>query len=138
MKTVKQLEKLNNWHLVCSPYSFSCSIVSGDASESRKLDKRLTFQVKDEEAKSRDGDPIESYKDAFTVWGSLFFLKGRKYFEAASANSEVQGETEIRFRADVNADMKIKYKNVMYDIISVIPTEKYTLSIMWKRGGMNG
>ena len=81
MKTVKQLEKLNNWHLVCSPYSFSCNIV-GDASESRKLDKRLTFQVKDEEAKSRDGDPIESYKDAFTVWGSFIFLKGRKYFEA--------------------------------------------------------
>ena len=100
-----------------------------------KLDKRLTFQVKDDEVKSPD-DPIEGYKDSFTVWGS--FLKGRKYFEAASANSEVQGETEIRFRADVNADMKIKYKNVMYDIISVIPTEKHTLSIMWKRGGMNG
>ena len=49
-----------------------------------KLDKRLTFQVKDEEAKSRDGDPIESYKDAFTVWGSFIFLKGRKYFEAIS------------------------------------------------------
>ena len=72
------------------------------------------------------------------LYGVLLFLKGRKYFEATSANSEVQGETEIRFRADVNADMKIKYKNVMYDIISVIPTEKYTLSIMWKRGGMNG
>ncbi|HDR6486278.1 head-tail adaptor protein, partial [Bacillus cereus] len=23
-------------------------------------------------------------------------------------------------------------------IVSVIPTEKHTLSIMWKRGGMNG
>ncbi|MCE0554211.1 phage head closure protein [Bacillus thuringiensis] len=102
-----------------------------------KLDKRLTFQVKDEEAKSPDGDPIEGYKDSFTVWGSLFF-KGRKYFEAATANSEIQGETEIRYRSDVNADMKIKYKNVIYDIVSVIPTEKHTLSIMWKRGGMNG
>ena len=55
--------------------------------------------------------------------GLFYFLKGRKYFEAAAANSEVQGETEIRFRSDVNADMKIKYKNVIYDIISVIPTE---------------
>ncbi|MES1051735.1 head-tail adaptor protein [Bacillus thuringiensis] len=26
----------------------------------------------------------------------------------------------------------------MADIVSVIPTEKHTLSIMWKRGGMNG
>ncbi|EEM44116.1 Phage head-tail adaptor [Bacillus thuringiensis serovar pakistani str. T13001] len=40
-----------------------------------KLDKRLTFQVKDEEAKSPDGDPIEGYKDSFTVWGSFIFLK---------------------------------------------------------------
>ncbi|PEE32312.1 head-tail adaptor protein, partial [Bacillus cereus] len=51
-----------------------------------KLDKRLTFQVKDDEAKSPDGDPIENYKDSFTVWGSFIFLKGRKYFEAAAAN----------------------------------------------------
>ncbi|PFE59509.1 head-tail adaptor protein, partial [Bacillus cereus] len=68
-----------------------------------KLDKRLTFQVKDDEAKSPDGDPIENYKDSFTVWGSFIFLKGRKYFEAAAANREIQGETEIRYRADVNA-----------------------------------
>ncbi|PEE32825.1 head-tail adaptor protein [Bacillus cereus] len=38
----------------------------------------------------------------------------------------------------MNADMKMKYKNVTYDIVSVIPTETHTLSIMWKRGGMNG
>ncbi|MEH7458518.1 phage head closure protein [Bacillus sp. JJ1127] len=103
-----------------------------------KLDKRLTFQIKDEDAKSSDGEPIDSYKDSFTVWGSFIFLKGRKYFEAAAANSEVQGETEIRYRDDVTADMKIKYKNVIYDIISVLPTENHTLLIMWKRGGMNG
>ncbi|PGC82329.1 phage head closure protein [Bacillus toyonensis] len=103
-----------------------------------KLDKRLTFQVKDDDAKSPDGDPIDGYKDSFTVWGSFIFLKGRKYFEAAAANSEVQGETEIRFRTDVNTDMKMKYKNMIYDIVSVIPTEKHTLSIMWKRGEMNG
>ena len=71
--------------------------------------------------------------------GFFYFSKREENtLKQRSANSEVQGETEIRFRADVNADMKIKYKNVMYDIISVIPTEKYTLSIMWKRGGMNG
>ncbi|PGX99883.1 head-tail adaptor protein [Bacillus cereus] len=103
-----------------------------------KLDKRLTFQVIDEDVKSPDGEPIEGYKDSFTVWGSFIFLKGRKYFEAAAANSEIQGETEIRFRNDVTADMKIKYKNTIYDIVSVIPTDKHTLSIMWKRGGMNG
>ncbi|MEC2892542.1 phage head closure protein, partial [Bacillus cereus] len=59
-----------------------------------KLDKRLTFQVKDEEAKSPDGDPIEGYKDSFTVWGAFIFLKGRKYFEAATSNSEILCETE--------------------------------------------
>ena len=55
--------------------------------------------------------------------GLFYFLKEENTLKQRSANSEVQGETEIRFRADVNADMKIKYKNVMYDIISVIPTE---------------
>lgn len=49
-----------------------------------KLDKRLTFQVKDENAKGPDGEPIDKYKDVFTVWGSFIFLKGREYFQAAS------------------------------------------------------
>ncbi|MCM3736445.1 phage head closure protein [Bacillus cytotoxicus] len=103
-----------------------------------KRNKRLTFQIKDENAKSPDGDPIESYKDSFTVWGSFVFLKGREYFQAAATNSEVQGKSEIRYREDVTADMRIKYKEQMYEIISVIPTEKHTLLIMWKCGGTNG
>ncbi|WP_242145889.1 MULTISPECIES: phage head closure protein [unclassified Bacillus cereus group] len=103
-----------------------------------KLNKRLTFQIKDENAKSPDGEPIDEYNDVFTVWGSFIFLKGREYFQAAAANSEVQGKTEIRYRSDVTADMKIKYKDAIYDIISALPTENHTLLIMWKRGGMNG
>lgn len=103
-----------------------------------KLNKRLTLQIKDEDAKGPDGEPIDGYKDSFTVWGSFSFLKGREYFQAASINSEIQGKTEIRYRDGVTADMKIKYKNDLYDIVSVFPTEKHTLSIMWKRGGMNG
>ncbi|MGX5439076.1 phage head closure protein [Bacillus thuringiensis] len=103
-----------------------------------KLNKRLNFQLKDVGAKGPDGEPIDSFKDEFTVWGSFSFLKGREYFQAASINSEIQGKTEIRYRDGVTADMKIKYKNVLYDIVSVLPTERHTLLIMWKRGGMNG
>ncbi|WP_425306664.1 phage head completion protein [Bacillus cereus] len=43
-----------------------------------KLDKRLTFQIKDDDARGPDGDPIEGYKDSFTVWGLFYFLKGTK------------------------------------------------------------
>ncbi|WP_242224473.1 phage head closure protein [Bacillus cereus group sp. BfR-BA-01380] len=103
-----------------------------------KRNKRLTFLKKDENAKSPDGEPIEIYNDLFTVWGSFLFLKGREYFQAAAMNSEIQGKSEIRYREDVTSDMNIKYKEQMYEIISVIPTEKHTLLIMWKRGGMNG
>ncbi|MEH6848566.1 phage head closure protein [Bacillus pseudomycoides] len=103
-----------------------------------KRNKRLTFLKKDENAKSPDGEPIEVYNDSFTVWGSLHFLKGREYFQAAATNSEIQGKSEIRYREDVTSDMKIKYKDIIYDIVSVIPTDKHNLLIMWKRGGLNG
>jgi SPP1 family predicted phage head-tail adaptor len=103
-----------------------------------KMNKWLSFQMKDPDAKNPDGDPIDGYKESFTTWGSFIFLKGREYFQAAATNSAVQGKSEIRYREDVTADMQIKYKEQMYEIISVIPTEKHTLLIMWKRGGMNG
>lgn len=103
-----------------------------------KRNKRLAFYMKDSDAKNDDGEPIDGYKESFTTWGSFIFLKGREYFQAAATNSAVQGKSEIRYREDVTADMQIKYKNQMYEIVSVIPTEKYTLLIMWKRGGMNG
>lgn len=102
-----------------------------------KRNKRLTFQSK-EETRGPDGDVINQLVDKFTVWGSFIFLKGREYFQAAAVNSEIQGKSEIRYREDVTADMHIKYKEQIYQIISVIPTEKHTLLIMWKRGGMNG
>ena len=102
-----------------------------------KLNKRLIFQQK-EEVKGQDGDSVSEWIDTFTVWGSLIFLKGREYFQAASTNSEVQGKGEIRFRKDITSDMRIKHNDDIYDIISVIPTENNMLLIMWKRGGMNG
>lgn len=103
-----------------------------------KMNKRLAFYIKDPDDKGPDGDPIDGYKESFTTWGSFIFLKGREYFQAAATNSEIQGKSEIRYREDVTADMQIKYKEQMYEIISVIPTEKHTLLIMWKRGVMNG
>lgn len=103
-----------------------------------KLNKRLTFQTKDKDAKGPDGDLIDGYKDEFTVWGSFIFLKGREYFQAAAVNSEIQGKSEIRYREDITSDMKIKYKDKIYEILSVIPTENHTLLIMWKSGVMNG
>lgn len=103
-----------------------------------KMNRRLAFYIKDPDAKGPDGEPIDGYQESFTTWGSFIFLKGREYFQAAAANSTVQGKSEIRYREDVTADMQIKYKEQMYEIESVIPTEKHTLLIMWKRGGMNG
>ncbi|MES1050357.1 head-tail adaptor protein [Bacillus thuringiensis] len=34
--------------------------------------------------------------------------------------------------------MGLRGEKIEDSIVSVIPTEKHTLSIMWKRGGMNG
>ncbi|WNN19974.1 hypothetical protein [Bacillus phage FI_KG-Lek] len=40
-----------------------------------KLDKRLTFQVKDENAKGPDGDPIDGYKRCFYRMGLFCLFK---------------------------------------------------------------
>ncbi len=50
-----------------------------------KLDKRLTFQVKDENAKGPDGEPIDKYKDVFTVWGSFYLFKRKRIFSSGGS-----------------------------------------------------
>ena len=80
-----------------------------------KLNKRITFQnftMTENEA----GFPIQAWADYTTVWASARNLSGREYFAAAAVQQEKTVEFEIRFRADIDATMRITFRGQSYDI----------------------
>jgi SPP1 family predicted phage head-tail adaptor len=55
------------------------------------------------------GEWVDTYADYVTVWAAIEPLSGTKYFQAQQANSDVTGVIRIRYRSDLESDMRIKY-----------------------------
>ena len=89
-----------------------------------KLRHRITIQIP---VKSINdwGEEVETFQDWQTVWASIEPLRGRRYFEAKQANSEVTGIVRTRYLKGIEPNMRIKHGNRYLQIISVVcPEEK--------------
>jgi len=92
---------------------------------------------------------VDSWSDWATVWASIEPLRGKSYFEAKQANSEVEGLIRIRYRGEgsmefpytfpitfggIRPTMRIKFGDRYFNIISVIqPFErKRELNLLYK------
>ena len=82
-------------------------------------------------------DPIK----VATVWASVLPTRGREYYEAQKARSELSYKVGIRYREDINPAMVIKYKNKELSIEAVIEIgrqEGLELMCLEKRVSPNG
>jgi len=99
-----------------------------------KLDKRITFQ--DFKLVKQDGMTQEVWEDFKTVYAMVRTISGREFYQAASVQNEYTKRFVIRYSAgkDINEDMRIKYKNRTFDIVSIINDNERdeTLTIMVK------
>lgn len=87
------------------------------------LDERITIQRK--VAASPDvtgsGMPDESWQDWVTVYASVEPLQGRELFAAQEHHAEVTTRIRIRYRAGVDAKMRlVDSEGTVYDIRSVL------------------
>jgi SPP1 family predicted phage head-tail adaptor len=53
-----------------------------------------------------------------TVWADVKFLQGRELFQASQVHNEVTAKILIRFRKDLEPNMRIRYLNRTLDIVS--------------------
>jgi SPP1 family predicted phage head-tail adaptor len=96
----------------------------GAVVEGGKLRHRITFQQNVPVVNSL-GEYVDTYSDAFTVWGAIEPLTGSWLFQSMQANSKVAGRVHIRYRDDVLPTMRMLYDGRYLKIISVInPNEK--------------
>lgn len=83
-----------------------------------KMDQRITF-LNPPGGVNENGYPIKVWTEHITVWASLKTLKGRSFYAAAGTNLENNRMFEIRYRANVDDKMRIKWRGVEHEIISL-------------------
>lgn len=79
------------------------------------LRNRITFQ-KLKLVINENGFEEGDYEDFLTVWAKVVNLSGKEYFEAAAVQKEKTVKFYIRAGTDIDEDMRIKFKNRIYDI----------------------
>ena len=98
-----------------------------------RLKHRITIQ---QQIKSQNAmhEWITTYEDWATIWASIEPNRGRMYFEAKQANSEVEGRIIIRYRKGVLPTMRVTYGDKIFNIISIIhPKENQReLNLLYK------
>lgn len=84
------------------------------------LNKRITFLLPPKNT-DEDGFPIENkeWKPFKPVWAEIKTLKGKEFYQAASDQLQDVKQIGIRYRNDVDENMRIQHKNKIYKIISM-------------------
>jgi SPP1 family predicted phage head-tail adaptor len=67
------------------------------------------------------GQPIPGWTDVATVWADIRMKSGLESIKAGASVSVVQASIRVRYRAGINAGMRIVHNLVAYQITAVMP-----------------
>ena len=85
-----------------------------------RLNRRCTLQQHGT-ATDELGQPIPGWTDVATVWADIRMKSGLEAIKAGASVSVVQASIRIRYRAGVNAGMRVVHNLVAYQITAVMP-----------------
>ena len=103
-----------------------------------KLRHKITIQYYTESQNSY-GEMTKTWSDYATVWASIEPIMGREFWESQQINAEVTAKITIRYLADINPKMRVKYGSRIFEIISVInPEEKNRELQLMVKESVNG
>lgn len=85
-----------------------------------RLNRRCTLQQPGTTTDAL-GQPIPGWTDVATVWGDIRMKSGLEAIKAGAVVSTVQASIRIRYRAGVNAGMRVVHNLVAYEIKAVMP-----------------
>lgn len=103
-----------------------------------KINKRITFQKKNNDALDGDGFEIPEseapYIDVVKVWAMAKTVNGGEYHEAAATQNERTTRWIIRYRTGLSEDMRVSYDGRIFEIEAILPDDelKKTLTVVCK------
>jgi len=84
---------------------------------------RVTFQKSVETPDGYKGHTI-TWESVVTVWAQVKPLSGREYFYAHQIKNVVSHRIRMRYRTDVNAEMRIRFGDRYFSIESIFDMEE--------------
>jgi len=66
------------------------------------------------------GQEIETWTKHANVWAKKQDIRGDEFFNAKQFESEITTRWKIRWRSDLNTEMRITYSNTTYNIRGII------------------
>ena len=85
-----------------------------------RLNRRCVLQTPGT-AQDELGQPIHGWTDVAMVWGDIRMKSGVEAIKAGAPVSTVQASIRIRYRAGINAGMRIVHNLTAYNITAVQP-----------------
>lgn len=90
----------------------------GAAVRAGALDRRVTL-LAPEPLRGAAGGYSESWAPVARICAKVTDLTGREFFAAAQVNAEVTTKFLIRYRAGVTPQMRVRWRDRDYDIVTV-------------------
>jgi SPP1 family predicted phage head-tail adaptor len=81
-----------------------------------KLRTTVTFRRKTV-SYSDTNKPVETWADAFTVYAEIITDGGKEFYAAQKKHSDTSSVFKIRYRGDIQTDMRIKCGNKIFEIL---------------------
>jgi len=85
-----------------------------------RLNRRCTLQSPSQSVDEL-GQPIPGWTDVATVWADIRMKSGLESIKAGASVSVVQASIRVRYRAGINAGMRIVHNLTAYNITAVMP-----------------
>ena len=85
-----------------------------------RLNRRCVIQTPST-ATDELGQPIPGWTDVATVWADIRMKSGLEAIKAGAVVSTVQASIRIRYRAGINAGMRVVHNLTAYNITAVQP-----------------
>lgn len=85
-----------------------------------RLNRRVVLQ---QQGVGRDeiGQPLAGWMDVASIWAHIRHLSGMEAVKADAPVSMTKASIRIRYRAGVQAGMRVVHAGVVYSIVAVLP-----------------
>lgn len=85
-----------------------------------KYNQRVTIEARTA-VQDAAGQPVDTWSVVATVWADVRYPSGLQAIRAESEVSIVKVSMRIRYRADINAGMRVTHRGTVLDIRAVTP-----------------
>ncbi len=99
----------------------------------QRLNRIVTLQVLTA-GQDEYGAPLQTWVDVGNVFAAVEDLSGREYVNAGGTQNAVTTKITIRYLPGVVAQMRVTYRDAVYNIEAVLGQDDRTLLLMCTRG----